>query len=79
MSDLKQKLLNMKDKIDQAKAQADKLTGALDQMTAQLKDRFGVDLDGATALTEQLEGEIAELEKDISDQVKKLEDEYDWS
>jgi len=79
MANLKEILMRKKDKIDSAKVQSDQITGAINQLEKQLKDKFGVGLEEGEALSEQLESEISEMEKDITKKNDQLETEYDWS
>lgn len=76
---IEEKLLRMKQQIDEAKSKIDQTKGALDQLHQRLKTEFGVDsAEEAQELISKIEIETQTLNKEINELVTQLEEDYEW-
>jgi Tfp pilus assembly protein PilN len=74
----REELLELKEKIDQAKAKVSELTGRRDYLLQQLKDRWDCkDIKAGEKLLKQKAEEIQKLEEDIQTRVQELKEKYD--
>lgn len=74
------RLLEMKDQIDKARRESDQAQGALDELGKRLKTEFDVKSTAeADKLLTKMETELTELDNDIRDKTKELEDRYEWN
>ena len=73
------RLLSLKKEIEQAKLDHASIEGAINQNLKRLKDEFGVrSVEQAQAKLVKLKEQRTELQNDIEDIVKKLEERYSW-
>ena len=76
---MEEKLLKMKAEIDEAKARKNRIEGEMDGLRTQLKDKYGYDsIEAAEADLDDLEKSIETKEKELAQQMQKLEESYDW-
>lgn len=79
MKDLTHELMQMKKKIDEAKAQKSEAEGALKQLHKQLKDGYGCDnLDQAREKLKEMMKETDKMGQQIEKGMEKLREDYDW-
>ena len=74
-----EKLLALKQEIEQAKLDSAGIKGAIEQNMKRLKDDFGVrSLEQAKAKLQKLKEQKDNLQEQITKAVEKLESEYSW-
>jgi len=74
------KLLKMKKKIDEAERERDRADGRISSLENRLKQEHECkNLDEAERKQKRLEEDIQNKEKNLSDIVKRLKKDYDWS
>jgi TolA-binding protein len=73
-----ERLLQIKEQIDQAQRKVERLKGTLEQLESQLKQHGCGNLEEAKKKLFQMDVELTEREKELSDGIKKLEASYDW-
>lgn len=72
-------LLDMRRKVDDAKAKVQRLEGQVDSARSRMKQEFGVDnLDAAQKLLGEMDGKLSEMEKRFNEGVTQLSGAYDW-
>lgn len=78
--DLAQRLLNLKERIEQARSQADRLEGQIGQLEHQRATELGCSSDEeAEEYRRELEEEIARLNQELAEGLKTIEEELGWT
>ena len=79
MADLAQELLAMRQRIDQAKAESQRLEGQVAQLERQRLEEFGCSTDEeADEYVRDLETHVAQLESDIQEGIQAMREELGW-
>jgi outer membrane murein-binding lipoprotein Lpp len=74
-----QELLDMKQKIDSAKTEANRIEGQIAQIEKQRTEEFGCNTDAeAEEYIQELTEQVDQLEKDLESGVKAIRDELNW-
>jgi predicted nucleic acid-binding Zn-ribbon protein len=76
--EMKEKLLNMKQEIAEAKTQKARFEGELDSINTQLKAVGINSIEEAESVIEKLNQEITELSDTLEDQVASLTSSFEW-
>lgn len=72
--DIGTRLLNLKERLEEEKAERAELQGEFRSLMNQLKEDFGVsDLDEAEVQIEEEEARLEEMEREVREQVEELE------
>jgi len=79
MASISEKLLKLKEEIEQAKLDKAQVEGALKQNMQRLKDEFQVrSVEAANKKLDELNKQKLELEDSIESAMKSLEEKYQW-
>ena len=74
-----ERLLEIKNQIDEAKSKQSEITGQIKSIKEQMKQKFKIsDLNEAEKLLEEIGKELDEQEKKFEEGMKDLESAYDW-
>jgi len=79
MTDLASELLNLKNRIEEAKEERTRLEGQLEQLQKRLKEDFNCDTpEEAEAYILELESQASKLEQEVSEGVATIKEELGW-
>jgi hypothetical protein len=77
--DLGQELLKMKNHIAKSKSEADQITGQIKQIESQRTQELGCSTDKeAEEYIKELEGDVSQLEKELSEGLETVRNELGW-
>jgi DNA repair exonuclease SbcCD ATPase subunit len=79
MADQTEKLLDMKERIEEAKRERDRVDGRLSVLKDKLKEEYDCNnLEESIKEQKGLEKKVSEKERKLHELVTKLENDYDW-
>lgn len=79
MNKLSKRLLDLKEKIENSKAEKNKIEGRLQELMSRLKREFKINtIAEARRLLTKLEKEKEKLEQEVKEGIQKLEEKYEW-